>query len=116
MSNEAFKTMFVPADLAELGRYIAAGLSPRGAGMFETGVSSTGLFPATYYVSSGFIDAAIGALLANGALLYGACQQAGLTVTLDQCEDLVARCDVSEDNPHSAFDRLGLALCQPPAD
>lgn len=33
-------------------------------------------------------------------------------VTLAQCEDLVARSDVSEENPHAVFERVGLVLCQ----
>jgi len=87
----------------------AAGVS---LNTFTAALSANGLFPATHYVSAGRIDAAIGAVLTNAAMLYGACQQAGLTVTLVQCEDLVARSDVSEENPQAVFERVGLVLCQ----
>ena len=53
MSNDIARTMIVPAALAPLARALAAGLSPGGVGMFQTGLSPTGAEPATHYVSSG---------------------------------------------------------------
>lgn len=112
MSHEQDFTLIVPVALTPLARALAAGLSPRGAGMFTAALSPTGQEPATHYVSSGRIDAEIGAVLTDANALYAACQQAGASVTLAQCQALVSQSDVSNDNPFSAFDRLGLALVQ----
>lgn len=110
--NESNYTLIIPATLAPLARALAAGLSPRGEGMFTAALSSTGQEPATHYVSSGFIDTAIGELLNDADALYAACQAAGASVTLAQCQALVSQSDVSTENPFSAFDRIGLALVQ----
>lgn len=55
--------MIVPASLAPLARALAAGLSDRGVGMFEVGLSATGDAPATHFISVGMIDAQIRDLL-----------------------------------------------------
>jgi hypothetical protein len=104
------RTLIVTAANAPLARALAVGLSPGGAGMFNTALSPTGAAPATHYVSAGWIDADIAALLGDAAALHAACVAAGAGVSLAQCESLVTQSDVSAENPHSVFDRLGLAL------
>ena len=110
--DEKDYTLIVPANLAPLARALAAGLSPRGAGMFTTALSPTGQAPATHFISAGFIEPAIGALLNDADALYAACVEAGASVTLAQCQALVTQSDVSEEEPFTAMARLGLALVQ----
>ncbi len=107
---DAFATMIIPASLTPLARALAAGLSERGFGMFTAELSPSGSRPATHYASSGLIDADIKALLTDPAGLHAACVEAGASVTLAQCEALVAQSDVSEDAPYVALERLGLQL------
>lgn len=112
MHNDKDYTLIVPANLAPLARALAAGLSPRGSGMFTTAISPTGQAPATHYISAGFIEPAIGAVLNDANVLHAACVEAGASVTLAQCQALVTQSDVSEDKPFDAMARLGLALVQ----
>lgn len=125
MSNDIARTMIVPAALAPLARALAAGLSPGGVGMWRTGLSPTGAEPATHYVSSGLINPAFGGVLADASVLHAACVAKGATVTLAQCQALVAGSDVSGgdvrvdddgreyvETPFQAFERLGLKMVQ----
>jgi len=52
---DIFRTLILPANVTPLAQEIAATLSPGGAGMWTTGLSATGLPPATHYISTGFI-------------------------------------------------------------
>jgi len=117
------RTMIVPAALAPLARALAAGLSPGGVGMFQTGLSPTGAEPATHYVSSGLINPAFGVVMQSAAALHTAVIAKGGTVTLAKCQALVSQSDVSGgevliddegreyvETPFQAFERLGLRL------
>jgi len=107
---DVFRTMIVTAELAPLARALAAGLSPRGAGMFTTGLSATGKEPASHFVSTGHVSQDIAAVLVDGELLHAACVAGGANVTLAQCDALVASSDVTADAPFDAFARLDLKL------
>jgi hypothetical protein len=110
---DVFKTMIVPASLTPLARALAVGLSEMGGqGMFTAALSPTGTPPSTHYVSTGYIDEAIANSLDSADTLYAACQAAGAAVTLAQCQALVSQSDVSEQEPFSAFARLGLQMVQ----
>ena len=109
---DVFSTMIVPANLADLARSLAAGLSEGGVGMFTTALSSTGATPATHYVSTGYIAERFIPCLTDADALYAACQEAGASVTRGQCQALVTGCDVSADEPFARFAELGLALVQ----
>lgn len=112
-----FRTMVVPADLAPLARALAEGLAGAGgAGMWTTGLSPSGEGPATHYVSTGMIEDAFVGAVSDSAILLGVCQQAGASVTLDQCQALVTGADVSSDAPFDAFSRLGLKMVHPPME
>lgn len=100
--------------LAPLARALAAGLSDRGVGMFEVGLSATGDAPATHFISVGMIDAQIRDLLTDAAALFAACNAAGAPVTLAQCQALVTQSDVSGDDPWVAMARRGLQLVRVP--
>lgn len=108
--------MVVPAGIVAKARMIAAGLSPRGHGMFTAACSASGTGAATHYISSGLVDAGFAALLNNAAALLsnsqaGAAAQAiPMTATLADAQAVIAQSDVSMDPPHIALARLGLKL------
>lgn len=107
----AHRCMIVPAEHAPLARTLCAGLAGSGGeGMFSTGLSATGAGPATHYVSTGLIEDQFAAILADTPTVHALATDAGMTVTLAQITALLAACDVSDEPPHVAFARLGLAL------
>lgn len=107
---DVFRTMIVTAHMAPLARALAAGLSPRGAGMFTVALSATGEAPATHYGSAGLIDEEFAGLLGYSDKLHAACVAAGASVSLAQCQELVATSDVTDAPPFEAMERLGLRL------
>ena len=105
------RTAITTASQAPLARSLCAQLAgPPGSGMFLTGLSASGAAPATHYVSAGQIDDSFAAALSNAAILYGACQQAGIDVTQTQCTALLSSSDVSAEQPFAAIARLGLQI------
>lgn len=118
-----FRTIVVPAALADVARNLGACLTPSAAEMFLTPLSANGLNPASWYVSSGVIDASFDALLLDANLLYsqavaGATAQGLiLTATLSDCQNLVAQAtvvDVNTEGPFDTFARLGLKIVSDP--
>lgn len=108
------RTMIVPASLAPLARALAVSLEPvAAAGMWETGLSPTGEAPATQYVSAGMIEDVFAALVVDAQAMHRACVAAGARATLEQCQQLVALSDVSDEPAFDAFSRLGLILASP---
>ena len=62
--ENAYRTMLVPDAFVAMARDISSTLAPSGgANMYTTGLSANGQPPATYWVSSGFIDADYAALM-----------------------------------------------------
>lgn len=107
------RTIVVTAAQAPLARSLCEQLAgPPGAGMFLTALSPSGAAPATHYVSAGQIDQSFAAALGNAAILFGACQQAGIAVTQAQCTSLLSSSDVSGDQPFVALARMGLQMVQ----
>lgn len=90
------RTILIPASQVVLARALAAALAPAGVGMFTTPVKTNGAI--THYISSGWIDARFGAVLADSNLLYAACQATvpPSSVTLAQCQTLVTNSIVSD--------------------
>jgi len=112
MSEYLFRTLIVTADNAPLARSLAAGLTPAGDGMFTAALSSTGLAPATHYISTGPMDAELMLALDSADTLYAACQEAEADIPLAACQKLIAESDVSDEQPFSAMERLSLKLVQ----
>ena len=133
MTPQAFRTMICPADKVDLARSICTTLAPSGGfAMFGVGLSPTGELPATHFVSTGHIDEAFANLMpltdwhlndegawvslvvSPGApeIVVALCAEAGLTVALADVETLFAASDVTEQEPFTAFARLGLRLVQ----
>ena len=63
--NYAERTMIVTASTQQLAQGLCAGIADgsAGEGMFTTGLSATGLPPATHYISNGPIDSQFADLL-----------------------------------------------------
>jgi hypothetical protein len=113
----ANRTIIVRAADAPLARALAAGIAgPSGSGMFVVKFSATGAAPATHYVSSGLIQPQFAGLLADANAMYAAAQAAGATVTLAQCQALLANSTVQDAGAESALAtiaRLGLKAVSP---
>ena len=135
MADWAFRTLITTAATTPLARDIAATLSPSGGqNMWLTGLSATGNAPATHYVSTGLISPEFAMLVPeqmweqdeNGdwvqtgsspgdpVLCYQMCVAGGLTVTQAQVNAVYAAADVTEQEPFTAFARLGLQMVQEP--
>ena len=84
---DIFRTLIVQADQVELAREVGASYGAGGEGMFVTPLSSTGLYPATHYISSGLIPEELDALLAT-----------------------IPDIDISDDDAFVAMGRLGLQM------
>jgi hypothetical protein len=135
MADWSFRTLITTAATTPLARDIAATLSPTaGQNMWLTGLSATGNAPATHYVSTGLISPEFAMLVpeqvweqdANGdwvmtsstpgdpVTCYDLCIAGGLTVTQAQVNAVYAAADVTEQEPFTAFARLGLLMVQEP--
>ena len=84
---DIFRTLIVQANQVELAREVGASYGAGGEGMFVTPLSSTGLYPATHYISSGLIPEELDALL----------------VTIPDI-------DISDEDAFAAMGRLGLQI------
>jgi hypothetical protein len=131
---DEFRTLILPASVTPLAQEIAATLSPGGTNMWTTGLSATGLPPATHYISTGFIPPEFAHMVpeqfwiqdedgvwvqtgsepGNPVAVYEACVAAGMTVTLEQVEAIFAVADVTEQEPFVAMSRLGVMIVQEP--
>lgn len=128
---DVFLTMIVPADFSELARSIAASIDPGGAGMWTTGLSSSGKSPATHYISTGFVPdgwqqmipietwefqeenwVLVSETPGNPQAIYGICLQNGLQVTFPEIQALFSAVDVTKQDPWLALSRLNLRLVQ----
>jgi hypothetical protein len=130
--SDVFRTLIVESADVDLARTIAATLDPaHSQGMWETPLSPTGAEPATHYISTGFIGEGFAALVpfatwaqegdppewvqtsyepGDSFATLALCEQAGMTVTLEQIEDLFATSDVTAEDPWAALGRLGLKI------
>lgn len=124
------RCMIVPAEHADLARKLCETLAgPGGAGMFTTALSTTGLDPATHYISSGLIESDFADLLplielpadadpvihpGQPDLITQMATDQGMGVTVDEVQALLASVDVTEQPPTDALDRLGLRLSAEP--
>ena len=84
---DIFRTLIVQSNQVELAREVGASYGAGGEGMFVTPLSSTGQYPATHYISSGFILEELDALL----------------VTIPDI-------DISDEDAFTAMARLGLKM------
>lgn len=119
MIDWTHRSIIVPKAQAQLARDLCAALAgPGGEGMFTTGLSADGKAPATHWISAGLIDAQFAALLPLGdapgqpETVATLAQDAGMAVTLEQVQALLAAVVVTELEPLAAIEAQGLALTQ----
>lgn len=106
------RTMIVSATVASQARALADQSGPAAQGMWMTPLSPTGELPATHYVSTGLIDQPFADMMASPEALVAGCDALDIAVPLEVATALLAAADVSEEDPHTAMERLGLKMVQ----
>lgn len=127
MSTYTHRTIIVPAAFQQLAQGLceAAAEGDAGQGMFTTPLSANGTEPATHYISSGPIAAEFGDLLplttfdeegdpttrpGDVATVEAIAAQAGIPLPAGTIAALFDAIDVTEQEPFTALNRLGLAI------
>jgi hypothetical protein len=126
-----YRNLIVPAAVADQARSICVALAGEGqSGLFTTPLSPTGAEPATHYISSGLIEDQFAGLLPLWGDVEGEwtelsaglpetilqlLEQQGYTPlpTLTELQALLSQCDITEQEPFVALERLALKLVQP---
>lgn len=130
--TDIFRTLLVTASDAPTARQIAETLAPVGGSrMWLAGLSPTGKPPATHYVSTGLIGPDFAAMVpctfwanedgvwtetgsepGNAALVAMACGMAEppLVITEAEVQAIMDASDISDQEPFTAYSRLGLQL------
>ena len=111
MDGHKFATLVVKAANVSLARSLSAGLSASGEGMFTAELSASGKAPATHFCSTGYFGAEYIDALESADSLYAIAQEKGASITLTQCKKLINESDISNENPFSVFERMGIKLC-----
>ena len=127
------RTIIVPAAFQQLAQGLCAAIAEgdAGQGMFTTGLSTSGEFPATHYISSGHIEQQFADILplttvnqdgeglpdihtrpGNVAAVESMAAQAGINLPPGAIAALFAAIDVSAQGPFEAMARLGLSFSQ----
>ena len=110
----AHRTIIVTTECAPTARMLCEMLAGAGgSSMFQTALSADGTEPATHYVSSGPIEQQFADLLDSGAEnIHAVVTQAGIEISLESVQQIMACADISDDPAEVAFDRIGLVLLQ----
>ena len=109
------RTIIVPDPVVVPARMACEALAGAGgSGMYSVPLSPTGELPATHWISSGLIEQAFADLLASPDGLTAVATQAGLDPA--PLVAIVAASDISDEPADAALARLGLQLCQSPAE
>ena len=127
------RTIIVPAGMVTAARQLGTEIAPGGRGMYVTGLSPTGLPPATHYVSSGWIEEQFAAILNDGLMIHNAAvagaaaQGIPKVATQQQALDIQPAAVVHsgkttkliegqsvevDESPHDLFARLDLKIVQ----
>lgn len=105
------RCLIVPAARVELARELVVVLGGEAAmGMFTVGLSPSGHEPFTHYVSSGMIEEQFGAVLADPVLMTTLCNAAGRPIAEQACIALLSACDITDEHPFPAFERMLLSM------
>ena len=116
------RNLIAPAALADAARELCAAVHPAGAGMFTVPLSPTGELPATHWASTGLLEAVWAPALEDPVLFFGAAQMGAaeqgltLTATYADAHQVLIEGDISDEPWPDALARLGLQLCQSPAE
>ena len=109
------RTIVVPDPVVEPARLACAALAGAGgSGMFTVPLSTTGQLPATHWISSGLIEQDFADLLANPDALTAVATAAGIDPA--PLVAIIAASDITDEPADVALARLGLKLCQSPAE
>ena len=109
------RTIIVPDAVVIPARMACEALAGSGgSGMYSVPLSSSGELPATHWISSGLIEQDFADLLANPDALAAVATQAGLDPA--PLVAIVAASDITDEPADVALARLGLRLCQSPAE
>lgn len=115
MTTWTHRTIIVPDLVVVPARMACEALAGSGgSGMYSAPLSPTGELPATHWISSGLIEQGFADLLASPDALAAVAPQAGLDPA--PLVAIVAASDISDDPADVAMARLGLQLCQSPAE
>lgn len=60
------------------------------------------------------IDEGFATMVDDPAVMFAACELAGLPVTLEACLGILGAADVSEENAYTALERMGLQMVLEP--
>ena len=133
MSDYTHRTIIVPAAFQQLAQGLCEAIAEgdAGKGMFTTGLSASGEFPATHYISSGHIEQQFADILplttvnqdgeglpdiytrpGNVEAVEAMAAQAGVDLPPGTIAALFAAIDVSYQGPFEAMSRLGLSIAQ----
>ena len=128
-----YRTIIVPAAFQALAQGLCEAIAEgdAGKGMFTTGLSASGEFPATHYISSGHIEQQFADILplttvnqdgeglpdiytrpGNVEAVEAMAAQAGIELPPGTIAALFAAIDVSYQGPFEAMSRLGLSIAQ----
>lgn len=133
---DIFRTLIIPSAHVNLARSIAAAFGPGGVGMWTTPLSSDGLEPTTYYISTGYIPETFAHLApcqtwvvnekdewelissepGDPVAVYQAVVGPSVPCTQEEVNALFAAADVTEQEPFVAMGRLNLKLINPTED
>ena len=115
MTTWTHRTIIVPDLVVVPARMACEALAGAGgSGMYSVPLSPTGELPATHWISSGLIEQDFADLLASPDALAAVATQAGLDPA--PLVAIVAASDITDDPTDVALVRLGLQLCQSPAE
>lgn len=115
------RNIIVPAVVVEQARQMCAGI-PGGDGMFTAPLSATGAEPATHYISAGLIWPQFADMLpldvpatddADAHRIPGDASKAATALPdapIEALEALLAVVTVTDGDPFTALDRMGLQL------
>ena len=115
MDTWTHRTIIVPDAVVIPARMACEALAGSGgSGMYSVPLSPSGELPATHWISSGLIEQDFADLLANPDALAAVATQAGLDPA--PLVAIVAASDITHEPADVALARLGLQLCQSPAE
>ena len=128
--KSTYRCLIVENSQVELARTLTATIAgSSGDGMWTTPLSATGELPATHWISAGLISEQFATMLpltsypADEEPIYQPgrpevaaylATEAGVPTTYEQVVKLFSAADVTEQDPGTAMDRLGLVMTQTP--
>lgn len=130
MTTYLHRCMIVPDAIVTTVRSLADQFGPAAQGMWTTPLSADGNLPASHWISTGMVGDDFAAIMpyshfdADGAWITDSydpaafvalCEASGVTPPpVEQITQIMGMVDVSDQEPFSALDRLGLKLVQEP--